>query len=155
MRIALILFSIAMFIYCARIVIITPPDGAIVPKPVRSGLDAMTGRRFNSICRELLSHHGYSEVTTASPVGPTGAYITAFQDGERWMFRCWLPGDVINAEFVQDSVRTSDHYKCSRCGIISTGKFNRKAKWVAECGCVKLIGREELLDMLDEAGIAV
>ena len=128
------------------------PD--IPADPALAGVERMGGRDFEAFCHDLLARHGYSEITTVSVPGASGADITARKDGEKWAFRCRRPPETVDRDTVWEALRAAGRCRCSRCAVLSTGGFGWRARRFAEGSCVRLIGRDELKRMMDEAGMA-
>ena len=153
LRAVLVIISIVMFVYCFRVARSVDVEDNRHKRP-DARLDGVTGRDFEVMCMKLLAKHGYSDVTTVSLGCTSGIYVIAWKGGEKWMFRCWAMGLMGDTELVVETFRVAGRHRCSRCGIISTGNFDRRAIHAADCRCVKLVNRDGLIDMLNRAGMA-
>ncbi|ALP39100.1 restriction endonuclease [Paenibacillus sp. IHB B 3084] len=116
----------------------------------RSGIgqiDKMEGVQFEQYLGHLFRSQGYkAEVTRAA--GDFGADLVLSKNGRRIVVQAKRYSKNVGLKAVQEVQGARAHYKASEAWVVTNSKFTQQAFQLARSNGVRLIGREELVEML-------
>ncbi|WP_025680642.1 restriction endonuclease [Paenibacillus massiliensis] len=116
----------------------------------RSGIgqiDKMDGIQFEQYLGHLFRSQGYkAEVTQAA--GDFGADLVLSKDGRRIVVQAKRYNKNVGLKAVQEAQGARAHYKASEAWVVTNSKFTQQAFQLANSNGVRLIGRDELVEML-------
>ena len=110
-------------------------------------IDAMSGREFEEFCARVLSRNGYHRVRVTQASNDYGADITAWRDGEKWVFQCKRYDTRLGSDPIQEVVAAKNYYDADRAAVMTNSDFTEHAEELAELNDVLLIERQELMHM--------
>jgi hypothetical protein len=123
-------------------VLMNPSDDDVYPN-----LDTLDGLAFEHMLGDLYRKMGYSvEVTRAS--GDQGADVVVEKLGVKTVVqaKCWC-GTVGNTA-VQEATAAKRHYGAQHGAVVTTGRFTKGARALAQSNDIELVDREGVEDML-------
>ncbi|MDO3408598.1 restriction endonuclease [Saccharibacillus sp. CPCC 101409] len=116
----------------------------------RSGIaqiDQMDGVKFEQYLGHLFRSQGYkAEVTQAS--GDYGADLILTKDGRRIAVQAKRYKKNVGLKAVQEIKAAKAHYRAAEAWVVTNSRYTEQAKKLAESNGVRLIAREELVEML-------
>lgn len=116
----------------------------------RSGIaeiDQMDGVQFEHYLGHLFRSQGYkAEVTKAA--GDFGADLVIFKDGRRIVVQAKRYKKNVGLEAVQEVQGARAHYKATGAWVVTNSNFTQQAYELAKSNGVRLISRDELVEML-------
>ncbi|MEK3905020.1 restriction endonuclease [Paenibacillus sp. FSL R7-0179] len=116
----------------------------------RSGIaeiDKMEGVKFEQYLGHLFRSQGYkAEVTQAA--GDYGADLVLSKDGKRIVVQAKRYSKNVGLKAVQEVRGAVSHYGASAAWVVTNRDYTEQAYKLAKSNNVRLIGREELIEML-------
>lgn len=116
----------------------------------RSGIaeiDQMQGVQFEQYLGHLFRSQGYkAEVTKAS--GDFGADLVISKSGRRIVVQAKRYKKNVGLRAVQEVQGARAHYKATEAWVVTNSNFTQQAYELAKSNGVRLIDREELIEML-------
>lgn len=110
-------------------------------------IDKMDGVQFEQYLGHLFRSHGYkAEVTQAA--GDFGADLVLSKDGRRIVVQAKRYSKNVGLKAVQEVQGARAHYKASEAWVVTNSNFTQQAFQLAKSNGVRLIGRDELVEML-------
>nr|WP_285855654.1 restriction endonuclease [Paenibacillus camelliae] len=132
-------FAVAMILHMKK-----------VERLKRSGIaeiDKMEGRQFEKYLGHLFRMHGYAaEVTQAS--GDYGADLVISKGGRRIVVQAKRYKNNVGLKAVQEIYAAMNHYKASEAWVVTNSDFTEQAYTLARSNGVKLINRNQLIEMI-------
>ncbi|OXM15455.1 restriction endonuclease [Paenibacillus herberti] len=109
-------------------------------------IDKMDGRQFELYLGHLFKAHGYAaEVTQAS--GDYGADLVVRKDGRKIIVQAKRYSKAVGLSAVQEAYTAIRHYNAHEAWVVSNRGYTEPARALARSNGVKLIDREQLIDM--------
>lgn len=116
----------------------------------RSGIaeiDKMEGVKFEQYLGHLFRSQGYkAEVTQAA--GDYGADLVLSKDGKRIVVQAKRYSKNVGLKAAQEVRGAVSHYGASAAWVVTNRDYTEQAYKLAKSNNVRLIGREELIEML-------
>lgn len=110
-------------------------------------IDKMEGVQFERYLGHLFRSQGYkAEVTQAS--GDYGADLILSKDGRRIVVQAKRYSKNVGLKAVQEVHGAVAHYRASAAWVVTNRDFTEQAYKLAKSNGVRLVGREELIEML-------
>ncbi|WP_083613680.1 restriction endonuclease [Paenibacillus sp. P46E] len=110
-------------------------------------IDKMEGVQFEQYLGHLFRSQGYkAEVTQAA--GDYGADLVLSKDGKRIVVQAKRYGKNVGLKAVQEVRGAVSHYGASAAWVVTNRDYTEQAYKLAKSNNVRLIGREELIEML-------
>ena len=121
-----------------------------------SSIEFLEGHTFEYFCADLLKDSGFSDVEVTPGSGDQGADIIAQKDEIRYAIQCKHKDDPYSTKFgnkpIQEVYTGMSFYKCDRGVVLTNGYFSEGGKNAAFATGVELWDRDELLQLLVNAG---
>lgn len=121
-----------------------------------SSIEFLEGYTFEYFCADLLKDSGFSDVEVTPGSGDQGADIIAQKDEIRYAIQCKHKDDPYSTKFgnkpIQEVYTGMSFYKCDRGVVLTNGYFSEGGKNAAFATGVELWDRDELLQLLVNAG---
>lgn len=112
-----------------------------------SQIDKMDGVKFEQYLGHLFRSQGYkAEVTRA--VGDFGADLILIKDGKRIVVQAKRYSKNVGLKAVQEVQGARAHYRASAAWVVTNSNFTQQAYELAKSNGVRLISRDELVEML-------
>lgn len=112
-----------------------------------SEIDKMDGLKFEQYLGHLFRSQGYrAEVTRAA--GDFGADLILTKDGKRIVVQAKRYSKNVGLKAVQEVQGARAHYRASAAWVVTNSNFTQQAYELAKSNGVRLIGRDELVEML-------
>jgi len=112
-------------------------------------IDKMSGEQFEHYLGWLFKSLGYTVKVTRS-VGDFGADLVLKRQGKTIVVQAKRHGKNIGIEAVQQVYSSKNFYGASEAWVLSNRDYTKAAITLAESNDVKLIGRNELIEMMLE-----
>lgn len=110
-------------------------------------IDKMDGIQFEKYLGHLFQAHGYKvQVTQAS--GDFGADLIIEKESKRIAVQAKRYTSSVGLKAVQEVVPSLAHYRASEAWVITNSKFTEQAKQLAASNNVKLLSRNDLVEMI-------
>lgn len=110
-------------------------------------IDKMEGVQFEKYLGHLFRSQGYNaEVTQAA--GDYGADLVLSKDGKRIVVQAKRYSKNVGLKAVQEVRGAVSHYGASAAWVVTNRDYTEQAYKLAKSNNVRLIGREELIEML-------
>ncbi|MEK4853868.1 restriction endonuclease [Paenibacillus sp. FSL H7-0756] len=110
-------------------------------------IDKMEGVQFEQYLGHLFRSQGYkAEVTQAA--GDYGADLVLSKDGKRIVVQAKRYSKNVGLKAVQEVRGAVSHYGASAAWVVTNRDYTEQAYKLAKSNNVRLIGREELIEML-------
>lgn len=110
-------------------------------------IDKMEGRQFEHYLSHLMKSQGYSvEVTRAA--GDYGADLVINKAGKKIVVQAKRYSKNVGIEAVQQVYSSQNYYGASEAWVLCNRDYTEAARNLAKSNGVRLIGREELIDMI-------
>ncbi|WP_047013822.1 restriction endonuclease [Paenibacillus sp. IHB B 3415] len=110
-------------------------------------IDKMDGVQFEQYLGHLFRSQGYkAEVTQAA--GDYGADLVLSKDGKRIVVQAKRYSKNVGLKAVQEVRGAVSHYGASAAWVVTNRDYTEQAYKLAKSNNVRLIGREELIEML-------
>ncbi|MEK3966310.1 restriction endonuclease [Paenibacillus sp. FSL H7-0323] len=110
-------------------------------------IDNMEGVQFEQYLGHLFRSQGYkAEVTQAA--GDYGADLVLSKDGKRIVVQAKRYSKNVGLKAVQEVRGAVSHYGASAAWVVTNRDYTEQAYKLAKSNNVRLIGREELIEML-------
>lgn len=116
----------------------------------RSGIhevDKMEGNQFEHYLAQLFRSQGFKANVTKS-AGDYGADLVIKKDGISIVVQAKRYKGKVGIKAVQEIVAAVDHYKANEAWVVTNAYFTGQAVNLANSNKVKLINREELIEMM-------
>jgi len=116
----------------------------------RSGIadiDKMDGRQFEHYLGILFQAHGYRTEVTPS-AGDYGADLILSKDGKRIAVQAKRYSSNIGVAAVQEVQAAIGYYKVTEGWVVTNRGYTKQAKELAASNSVRLIDREELIELI-------
>lgn len=113
-------------------------------------IDNMNGHEFEKFCAKLLENCEFRDVKVTKGSGDFGIDITARYHNRIYGIQCKRYSKSINLKAVQEVSSGAEFYQCDIAVVMCNGTFTKSAISLAEQIGVRLWGRKELVDWLDE-----
>ena len=121
-------------------------------KTLQSGIhaiDAMTGIEFENYLGALFEAMGYEvEITPAS--GDYGADLLMKKDGELIAVQAKRYSKAVGISSIQEVFSAKMYYKANEAWVVTNNTFSRNACELAQRSGVKLIARDQLINLITE-----
>lgn len=118
------------------------------------GVDQMAGTEFEARLALLFRALGHRVEPTAGP-GDFGADLVAERDGVRTVVQAKRYRGAVGIEAVQQAVGARQYYEAQEAVVITNSRYTPSAAALAQAAGVRLVGREELVDLLAAHPVAV
>lgn len=118
-----------------------------------SEIDSMDGVQFEHYLKLLFESKGYTVKTTAT-TGDFGADLLLKKDGVRTVVQAKRYSKSVGVKAVQEVIPAMKMYDATEAWVVSNSSYTKAAKELANTHNVRLLGREELIDMINELGAA-
>lgn len=112
-------------------------------------IDSMDGVQFEYYLKELFRSRGYS-VEMTKTTGDFGADLILKKESNRIVVQAKRYSNSVGVKAVQEVISSIKMYNATESWVITNSHFTKAAKELAEKNDVKLIGREHLVDMINE-----
>ncbi|POR28629.1 restriction endonuclease [Paenibacillus polymyxa] len=116
----------------------------------RSGItqiDKMDGVQFEHYLGHLFRFQGYkAEVTQAT--GDFGADLIVLKEGKRIVVQAKRYSKNVGLKAVQEVQSARAHYRANSAWVVTNSNFTQQAYELAKSNGVRLINRDELIEML-------
>ncbi|RRJ54017.1 restriction endonuclease [Paenibacillus oralis] len=116
----------------------------------RSGIkeiDKMSGGQFEQYLGLLFKGYGYS-VSITKLSGDYGADLVLSKGGKRIVVQAKRYSKNVGIKAVQEAQASIAHYKASEAWVVTNSNYTPAAYELAKSNQVRLIGREELINMI-------
>jgi restriction system protein len=116
----------------------------------RSGIndiDKMEGREFELYLGELFKKHGY-EVNVTKLAGDYGADLVIVKGGKKIVVQAKRYSKNVGIKAVQEAQASIAHYGASEAWVVSNSDYTTAAYELAKSNRVRLIHRDELIEMM-------
>lgn len=118
----------------------------------RSGIheiDSMDGVQFEYYLKELFRSRGYS-VEMTKTTGDFGADLVLKKEPKKIVVQAKRYSNSVGLKAVQEVISSIKMYDATEAWVITNSHFTKAAKELAEKNDVKMIGREQLVNMINE-----
>lgn len=112
-------------------------------------IDLMSGIEFEAFISELFTKMGY-ETRLTKTTGDQGIDIVASKNGYVLGIQAKRYKSAVGNFAIQEAVAGKKYYQCNDVMVISSGYFTKEAKELAQVNGVRLWGREELIEKIEE-----
>lgn len=113
-------------------------------------LYALSGRAFEEFLSDLFSHLGYSSVTTKT-TGDQGGDIVIKKDDDRIVVQAKnFSGNLVGNKAIQEVLASKSYYGCNKAMVVTTSKFTRPAKDLADKNNIELWDKNKLTELLNQ-----
>jgi restriction system protein len=116
----------------------------------RSGIediDKMDGRQFEHYLGLLFKSQGYSVDVTRSS-GDFGADLVISKNGKKIVVQAKRYSSNVGLKAVQEAQTAIGYYKATEAWVVANRGYSKQARELAKSNNVKLIDREQLIDMV-------
>lgn len=116
-------------------------------------IDKMSGEEFEERLKILFSNLGYkTERTSTGHIKPDyGADLIIEKDGVKAAVQAKRYGkESVGEDAVRSAFSAKNLYQCSESMVVTTGKYTNMAKVLAKSDNVKLVDRNELVNLLQQ-----
>jgi restriction system protein len=110
-------------------------------------IDRMEGWRFEEYLGELFRSQGY-EVRVTPKTRDFGADIIITKNGSKTVVQAKRYGTAVGLEAVQQAYGSVNYYEAAAAWAVTNNYFTPAAKTLAQVNNVRLIEREELMEMI-------
>lgn len=110
-------------------------------------IDKMAGRQFEQYLGHLFKSHGY-DVKVTQAAGDFGADLVISKSGKKTVIQAKRYSSNVGIKAVQEAQASIAHYGASEAWVVTNNGFTDAAKQLARSNNVKLIDREQLIDMI-------
>lgn len=117
-----------------------------------SAIDKMDGHQFEHYCAGLLRKLKYTDVEVTKGSGDQGVDIIAVKDGVRYAIQCKRYSSPLGNSPVQEVSAGKQLYNCQVGVVLTNQHFTAGAKQLAAATGVLLWDRDELGNMIEQAG---
>ncbi|MMZ55618.1 Restriction endonuclease [compost metagenome] len=140
----------AVFVLLLVLIVLTTIRMLKEERLKRSGIkeiDKMTGRQFEQYLGLLFKGYGYSvKVTKLS--GDYGADLVLTKNGKRIVVQAKRYSKNVGIQAVQEAQASIAHYKATEAWVVTNSNYTPAAYELAKSNQVRLVGRDELIDMI-------
>jgi restriction system protein len=112
-------------------------------------IDSMDGVQFEQYLRVLFQSIGYSVQMTAS-TGDFGADLLLKKDGQKIVVQAKRYSKSVGIKAVQEVISSVKMYQATEAWVITNSSFTKAAIDLANANEVRLIEREELVQMINQ-----
>ena len=112
-------------------------------------IDLMSGTEFEAFISGLFTKMGY-ETRLTKTTGDQGIDIVASKNGYVLGIQAKRYKSAVGNFAIQEAVAGKKYYQCNDVMVISSGYFTKEAKELAQVNGVRLWGREELIEKIEE-----
>ncbi len=115
-------------------------------------VDKMPGLDFEVFIKNLLNKSGYKNSIVSKASGDQGADIITYKDGKKIAVQCkrYSTSKVSNSA-IQEVFSAKGYFDCHEAYVITNSYFTKQAIELAEKHQVKLIDRQDLFRMMENA----
>ncbi|WP_083609454.1 restriction endonuclease [Paenibacillus sp. P3E] len=139
--------AVGVVVVVALMIIIGQKRAERLKKSGIAEIDKMEGVQFEQYLGHLVRSQGYkAEVTQAA--GDYGADLVLSKDGKRIVVQAKRYGKNVGLKAVQEVRGAVSHYGASAAWVVTNRDYTEQAYKLAKSNNVRLIGREELIEML-------
>jgi restriction system protein len=110
-------------------------------------IDKMSGRQFEHYLGHLFKGHGYAVIVTKAS-GDYGADLVISKDGKKIVVQAKRYSKNVGIKAVQEAQASMAHYGASESWVISNSDYTVAAYSLAKSNNVRLITRNELIEMI-------
>ncbi|RKN74986.1 hypothetical protein D7M11_25955 [Paenibacillus ginsengarvi] len=110
-------------------------------------IDKMEGREFEHYLGHLFKSHGY-DVKVTQAAGDFGADLVISKDGKKIVVQAKRYSKNVGIKAVQETHSSMGYYKAGEAWVVTNSKYTDAARELANSLNVKLIGREQLIDLI-------
>ena len=110
-------------------------------------LTKLSGVEFENYLVGLFKYHGYGVETTAV-TGDYGADLILSKDQQRIALQAKCYQGSVGVSAVQQALSGMAYYRCHSAWVVTTGKYTSNAVELAKQSNVRLIGRNELAELI-------
>lgn len=137
-------------VICIYVLIVILINMKLEERLKRSGIadiDKMKGRQFEKYLGHLFKAHGY-DVRVTQAAGDFGADLVIVKEGKKIVVQAKRYSKNVGIKAVQEAQAAIAHYSASSAWVITNSGYTEAAKALAVSNSVRLIGREELIEMI-------
>lgn len=139
--------AVGMAVVVALMIVIGQRRAERLKKSGIAEIDKMEGVQFEQYLGHLFRSQGYkAEVTQAA--GDYGADLVLSKDGKRIVVQAKRYSKNVGLKAVQEVRGAVSHYGASAAWVVTNRDYTEQAYKLAKSNNVRLIGREELIEML-------
>lgn len=114
-----------------------------------SELDLYSGTEFEAFLAGLFRAQGYAAELT--PVtGDYGADLILSKDGQRIAVQAKRHVGSVGVSAVQEALSGQAYYQCDTAWVVTTGTFTTNAQELAKKSGVKMIGRSDIGNLMEQ-----
>lgn len=136
-----------MAVVVALMIVIGQKRAERLKKSGIAEIDKMEGVQFEKYLGHLFRSQGYkAEVTQAA--GDYGADLVLSKDGKKIVVQAKRYSKNVGLKAVQEVRGAVSHYGASAAWVVTNRDYTEQAYKLAKSNNVRLIGREELIEML-------
>jgi hypothetical protein len=110
-------------------------------------VDTMEGAEFEEYVAAVLRARGY-QASLTKKTGDFGVDIVAVKGGVSTGIQCKRQATAVGAAAVQQVVAGAVYYGCTEVMVVTNRSFTRAARELAQLHRCRLVGRDELLDLI-------
>jgi restriction system protein len=144
---AFIVFILCLGIFIAVMVARKAAEAERLKKSGIADIDKMDGIQFEKYLGHMFQAHGYKvQVTQAS--GDFGADLIIQKENKRIAVQAKRYSSNVGLKAVQEAVASKAHYQAIEAWVITNSKFTEQAKQLASSNNVKLLSRNDLVEMI-------
>lgn len=112
-----------------------------------SDIDLMEGYAFEDYLKSLFFYDGYgAQLTTKSK--DYGADLILTKDDERIVVQAKRYNKIVGIKSVQEVIGAKKHYDATDSMVVTTSKFSSEAEQIAKENGVRLVDRDELIEII-------
>lgn len=112
-----------------------------------SDIDKMEGRQFEHYLGHLFKSHGY-DVKVTQAAGDYGADLVIAKGGKKIVVQAKRYSKAVGIKAVQEAQASIAHYGASEAWVVTNSGFTDAAIELAKSNNVKLIDREQLVELV-------
>ena len=114
-----------------------------------SQIDIMEGYEFEEYLKTLFFYIGYN-VEATNKAKDYGADLILTDDKEKVVVQAKRYNKTVGIKSVQEVLGAKKHYEADQCVVVTNSKFSFEAETLAKENAVRLIDREELIELYKE-----
>lgn len=141
---------ISILVYIGTYVVFEVLDYSKSKKLLRSGIadiDTMDGFQFEHYLVELFKKYNYKSVRTPDS-GDYGADLILKKDNQKIVVQAKRYRNNVGIKAVQEVLGAKSYYKADEAWVVANSNYTKAAIKLAEESSVRLIARDELIEML-------
>ena len=114
-------------------------------------IDKMTGIEFENFIKNLLQKKGFENTQTTKASGDDGVDIITYKNEVKIAVQCKRYSGKVSNSAIQEVNSGKDVYQCQKACVITNSYFTDSAKNIAKIHNVKLINRDGLFELMENA----